>query len=113
MLLLIYSLMYFPLFVGVLCLSLSCCALLCVHSNFAIILQRKGKLVVVLLLSYRCIVTLKVLWLFLMVPWIGLQCVIVVTSILLLKPFAKCPSPKFVEKTMFGYSEMIQNRVIH
>ena len=31
-----------------------------------------------LLLSYRCIVTINVLWLFLMVPWVGLQCVIVV-----------------------------------
>ena len=30
------------------------------------------------LLSYRCIVTVIVLWLFLTVPWLGLQCVIVV-----------------------------------
>ena len=29
-------------------------------------------------LSYRCIVTINVLWLFLTVPWVGLQCVIVV-----------------------------------
>ena len=48
--------MYFPLFVGVLCLSLFCYALLCDHSSFAIILKRKRKLVVLLLLSYRCIV---------------------------------------------------------
>ena len=34
MLLLIYCLMFFPLFVGVLCLSLFCYALLCVHSSF-------------------------------------------------------------------------------
>ena len=34
-------------------------ALLCVHSNLAIILKRKRKLVALLLLSYRCIVTLK------------------------------------------------------
>ena len=61
MLLLIYCLMYFPLFVGVLCLSLFCYALLCVHSNFAIILKRKRKLVALLLLSYRCIVTINVL----------------------------------------------------
>ena len=70
--------MYFPLFVGVLCLSLFCYALLCVHSSFAIILQRKNKPVVLLLLSYRCIATINVLWLFLMVPWVGLRCVIVV-----------------------------------
>ena len=70
--------MYFPLFVGVLCLSLFCYALLCVHSSYAIILKRKRKLVVLLLLSYRCIVTVNGPWLFLTVPWVGLQCVIVV-----------------------------------
>ena len=32
--LLIYCLMYFPLLEGVLCLSLFCYALLCVHSSF-------------------------------------------------------------------------------
>ena len=54
--------MYFPLFVGVLCLYLFCYALLCVHSSFAIILNWKRKLVALLLLSYRCIVTINVLW---------------------------------------------------
>ena len=49
------------LFVGVLCLSLFCYALLRVHSSFAIILKRKRKLVALLLLSYRCIVTINVL----------------------------------------------------
>ena len=63
---------------GVLCLSLFCYALLCVHSSFAIILKRKRKLVALLLLSNRCIVTIYVLWLFLVVPWIGLQYVIMV-----------------------------------
>ena len=62
----------------VLCLSLFCYALLCVHSNFAIILNRKRKLVALLLLSYRCTVTVNVLRLFLAVPWAGLQCTIVV-----------------------------------
>ena len=70
--------MYFPFFVGVLCLSFFCYALLCVHSSFAIILNRKRKLVVLLLLSYRCIVTTYVLWLFVTLPWVGLQYVIVV-----------------------------------
>ena len=59
-------------------MSLFCNALLCVHSSFAIILERKRKLVALLLLSYRCIVTINVLWPFLAVPWVGLQCVIVV-----------------------------------
>ena len=78
LLLLIYCLVYFTLFVGVLCLSLFCYALLCVHSSFAIILKKKRKLVALLLLSYRCLVTVNVLWLFLTVPRVGLQCVIVV-----------------------------------
>ena len=69
--------MYFPLFVGVICFSLFCYALLCVHSSFAI-MKRKGKLVALLLFSYRCIVTTNVLWLFLLtVPYVGMQCVIV------------------------------------
>ena len=72
--------MYFPLFVGVLCLYLLCYALLCVHSSFAIILKRNRKLVALLLLSYRCVVTINVLWLFLTVPWVSLQCVIEVFS---------------------------------
>ena len=72
----IYFLMYFLLFVGVLCLTLFCYVLLCVHSSFAIILKRR--LVALLLLSYICIVTINVLWLFLAVHWVGPQCVIVV-----------------------------------
>ena len=71
--------MYFPLFVGVLCLCLFCYALLSVHSScFAIILKSKRKLAALLLLSYRCIVTINVRWLFLTVSWVGLQYVIVV-----------------------------------
>ena len=65
--------MYFPLFVGVLCLCLSlfCYALLCVHSSFEE--EKAGCFAII-----RCIVTVNVLWLFLMVLWVGLQCVIVV-----------------------------------
>ena len=70
--------MYFPLFVGVMCLSLFCYALLCALFSFAIILKRKRKLVALLLLSYRCIVAINVLWLFLTVLWVGLRYVIVV-----------------------------------
>ena len=54
-------------------LSLFCYSLLCVHSSFAIILKRKRNLVALLLLSYRCLVTVNVLWLFLTVPLVGLQ----------------------------------------
>ena len=49
-----------------------------VNSSVVIILKRKRKLVALLLLSYRCIVTVNVLWLFLAVPWVDLQCEIVV-----------------------------------
>ena len=56
LLLLIYCLMCFPLFVGVLCLSLFGYALLCVLSSFAINLKRKRELVALLLMSYGCLV---------------------------------------------------------
>ena len=48
--------MYFLLFVGVLCLSLFCYALLYVLSSFAIILKRKRELVafIVLRMSRYC-----------------------------------------------------------
>ena len=52
------------------------CLCIVMHSRFAIILKRK--LVALLLLSCRCIVSINVLWLFLTVSWVGLQCVIVV-----------------------------------
>ena len=61
---------------GVLCLSLFCYALLCVHSSFEVILKRRRKLVALLLLSSRYIVAMNVLWLFLTMPWVSLQCVI-------------------------------------
>ena len=51
LLLLIYCLMNFPLFVRVMCFSLFCYALLCVHSSFAIILKRKRKLAALLSLA--------------------------------------------------------------
>ena len=61
---------------GVLCLFLFCYVLLCVYSSFAFILKWKRKLVALLLLSYRCIVTINVLWLFFVMPWVGLCSVI-------------------------------------
>ena len=51
------------------------CITLCL-SSFAITLNRKRKLVVLLFLSYRCIVTINVLWLIVKVPWAGMQCAI-------------------------------------
>ena len=49
-----------------------------IHQDFAIILKRKKNLVALLLLSYRRIVAVNVMWFFLTVPWVGLQCVMVV-----------------------------------
>ena len=69
--------MYLPLFVGVLCWSLFWYALLYVLSSLAIILTRKRELVALLLLSFGRLIIVNVLWLFLMVPWVGLLCVIV------------------------------------
>ena len=70
--------MYLQLFAGVLSLSLFCYALLCAHSSLATISKRKRKLVALLLLFYRCIVTICLLSLFLTVLWVGLQYAIVV-----------------------------------
>ena len=48
------------------------------HSSFAFILKRKRKLVALLVLSYKCIVTINGMCLFLTVSCVGVQCVIVV-----------------------------------
>ena len=52
-----------------------CCTLLYVHTSFAIILMGKRELVTLLSLSSWCLVI--VVWLFLAVPWVCLQFVIV------------------------------------
>ena len=66
-----------------------CCTLLYVPSSFAIILMGKRELVALLSLSSWCLVI--VVWLFLAVPWVCLQFVIVVfpdhTHLLFLKTF--------------------------
>ena len=56
--------------------SMFCCTLLYVHSSFAIILMGKRELVALLKLSFWCLVI--VVWLFLAVPWICVQFVIMV-----------------------------------
>ena len=53
-----------------------CCTLLDVPSSFAIILMGKRELVALLSLSSRCLVI--GVWLFLEVPWVCLQFVIVI-----------------------------------
>ena len=61
---------------GVCIFSMLCCTLLYVPSSFAIILMGKRELVALLSLSTWCLVI--VVWLFLAVPWVCLQFVIVV-----------------------------------
>ena len=73
-------------------------SLFCALSSFAIILTRKRELGALLLLSFRCLVTVNVLWLFLTVPRVGLQCVIVVfpdrTHLLLVITYTVCTLEK-------------------
>ena len=64
------------LIVGFCNCSIICCALLCVHSSFAIISMGKRELIALLCLSFWCLVI--VVWLFLTMPWVCLQYVIVV-----------------------------------
>ena len=61
--------------------SMFCCALICVHSSFAIILIGKRELVALLCLSSWCLVI--IVWLFLTMPQVCLQFVIVVFLIIL------------------------------
>ena len=56
--------------------SMFSCTLLCVHSSFAIILMEKRELIALLCLSSWCLVI--VVWLFLTMPPVCLQFVIVV-----------------------------------
>ena len=76
LLLLIYCLLLFPLFVGVLYLVLVLLFSFLCPSSFAIIEMVKKELVALLYLSSWCIVTVSVLWLFLLlfllVLWVGL-----------------------------------------
>ena len=52
-----------------------CCALLCVFSGFGIILIGKRELFALLCLASWCLEIIIGLWFFLMVPWVGMQCV--------------------------------------
>ena len=61
---------------GVCNCSIFCCTLPYVHSRFAIFLVGKRELVALLSLTSWCLVI--VVWLFLAVPWVCLQFVIVV-----------------------------------
>ena len=69
--------MYFHCLWGVLCWSLVWYALLYVLSSFEVILTRRRESWL-LYFYFRCLVTVNVLLLFLTVPWVGLQFVIVV-----------------------------------
>ena len=64
-----------------------CCALLCVYSSFAIILMVKREVVALLCLSSGWLMI--VLWLFLTIPWVRLQFVIVF-FLIIFTCFFKC-----------------------
>ena len=49
-----------------------------VLSSFSIILTRTREPIALLVLTFGCPVTVNILWLFLMVQWVGMQFVIVV-----------------------------------
>ena len=51
--------------------------------------ERAGCFVIIV---YRCIVTINVMWLFLTVPWVGLLCVIVIFFYITHLPFARWQS---------------------
>ena len=58
--------------------SLLCFAMLCVLSSFASVLKRKRELFAKICFSFWCLVIVSVMWFFLTVLWVGLQCVIMV-----------------------------------
>ena len=70
------SLLFVTTIVGFSNCSIFCCALRCVLFSFAIILMRKREIVALLSLSSWCLVI--VVRLFLAMPWVCLQFVIVV-----------------------------------
>ena len=79
--LLLLLLLIVSLIVGFCNCSMFCCAILCVHSSFAIISMGKRELVASLCLSSLCLVI--VVWLFLTMPRVCLQFVMVVFLIIL------------------------------
>ena len=77
LLLLICCLICFPLLVGSVFVFVLLCVALC-HFWFHNHLGGELMAGCLLLLSYRCFDTISVMWLFLAVPWVGLQYVIMV-----------------------------------
>ena len=67
--------MYLSLFVRVLCWSMFWYALRCVLSSFHLEEEERAGCAALIVL---CLFAFNVLWLFITVPWVGLQCVIVV-----------------------------------
>ena len=84
-----------------------CCWLLYVPSSIAIILMGKRKLVALLSLSSWCLVI--VVWLFLTVPWVCLQFVIVVFpdhTHLLFKAYIKLKAVAFTAGHELGHLKL-------
>ena len=87
-----------------------CCTLLYVHSSFAIILMGKGELVALLGLSSWYL--MLVVWLFLVVPWVCLQFVIVVfpeyTHLLFYIRFKQKLILHDKKRTLFSMKDLVQ-----
>ena len=96
---------------GVCNCSMFCCTLLYVHSSIAIILMGKRELIALLNLSSWCLVMVERL--FLTVPWICLQFVIVVfpdhTHLLFLASIKRMPYTTFMIVTFVHMNYKLKN----
>ena len=81
-----------------------CLCLFVVHYYMSILVlqsfgEERGGLVALLLMSCGCVVAIGVLWLFLAVPWVGLQYVIVIfpdhTHLLFAQYYKDLAVPKY------------------
>ena len=73
LMLLMQCLLLLAWFERVCVVAMLCCEVLNVLCCFAFILLVKRELVALLQLTFLCLMTDSVLWLVLMVPWVGLQ----------------------------------------
>ena len=99
--------------------SMFCCTFLYVHSSFAIIMMGKRELVALLSLTSWCFVI--VVWVFLVVPRVCLQFVIMVfpdhTHLLFLQHGSSCFCPPFYDIVRNRYPSILEvsstNRHMH
>ena len=72
-------------------------------------LEEEEKASCLSLLSYRCTVTINVLWLFFAVPWVGMQCVIVIfPDILTYFLMGRYRYVSFMKSLDFDYGRLLE-----